>query len=708
MKDLIKKYTDQGFKIFPCNADKTPATSTGFKAAHSDYNLLCKQFYRQDMLIGLPTGSENGIVVVDIDIKDGRSVDELKEALKEYGEFPPTFEVETMSGGRHLYYRVNETGLSAHTHFFDKSLPVDLRGGGGYVCAGDYKRYFPLDVEDIDNIRSLMAELPEWIENYRKTEYFEPVEGVILPDTEIWELRSALACIDADDRDTWVKVGMALKSTGSLQAKGIFTEWSMKSDKFDAVDQEKKWKSFKPADVTIASIFHMAKEKGWVTTYEKTAPVMISDKEIEQRLSEIKSYEKKPFPKELLNPPGFVGEVVEYMNSQAWRDQPILSVAAAITFAGALMGRRFQAKDGMRTNIYCMGIGETGCGKDNARSCIKKIIEQCNDSGMANFCTVENIASETSIYSALTLEPSPIFLLDEIGIFFKTTQGNNASHLIGVPAALLKLFTSSDIMTSGKSYADTKKQIRVNQPNLCIYGTATPGQFFDNLSKENLEQGLLGRMLVFESEEARPPAKRYVDKKKPSTDLTDKVKWLFHHTKNHNPEGNVSGVEIVNPLVVPLTIEADEMIWNFTQEMDEAFHQAKRDGRVYEIYTRCVEIAKKVALILAVGCHVGEAQPIIEPLHMDYAIKLSRFLFEALHYSVENKISNSTQEKNVQKVLQIVRSNGKITISDLTRKCQHLKSSERKDIIETLKEAKLIEEFLEDVNGKKRRVFIAL
>lgn len=708
MKELIKKYTDQGFKIFPCNADKTPATSNGFKDAHSNYDLLCKQFFKQDMLIGLPCGSENHIVVIDIDIKDGRSVDELKEALKEYGEFPPTFEVETMSGGRHLYYRVENTNLSAHTHFFDKTLPVDLRGNNGYICAGDYKRYFPLDVDDIDDIRSLMSPLPDWIENYRKTDYVEPLEGVILPDTEIWELRSALACIDADDRDTWVKVGMALRSTGSLQAKGIFTEWSMKSDKFDPVDQEKKWKSFKPSDITIATIFHMAKEKGWVTTYEKTAPQIMSDEQITQKLSEIKSYERKPFPKELLNPPGFVGEVVEYMNSQAWRDQPILSVAASLAFAGALMGRRVQSRDGMRTNIYCMGIGETGCGKDNARACIKRIIEQCNDAKMEYFCTVENIASETSIYSALTLEASQIFLLDEIGIFFKTTQGHNANHLIGVPAALLKLFTSSDIRTSGKSYADTKKQIRINQPNLCIYGTATPGQFFDNLSKENLEQGLLGRMLVFESEDPRPPAKRHIEKKRPSADLIEKVKALFHKPTNCAPEGNVAGSEIVNPQIIPLTHEADEMIWKFTQEMDDAFHLAKKNGGVYEIYTRCVEIAKKVALIIAVGCHVYDDQPIIEALHMDYAIKLSRFLFESLHFNVENKISSSAQEKNLQKILQIIRSNGKISISDLTRKCQHLKSGERKDIIETLKEAKLIEEFLEDINGKKRRVFIAL
>jgi replicative DNA helicase len=94
-------------------------------------------------------------------------------------------------------------------------------------------------------------------------------DGLMLPESEVREIRSALAYLDADDRDMWVKVGMCLKSTHTVQAKGLWTEWSMKSPKFDPVDQEKKWKTFKPTDITIASIFAIAKSYGWVTTYNE-------------------------------------------------------------------------------------------------------------------------------------------------------------------------------------------------------------------------------------------------------------------------------------------------------------------------------------------------------------------------------------------------------------------------------------------------------
>lgn len=274
LKTLVEKYVNQGFKIFPCNSDKTPCTVHGFKNAHDNKEILYKQFYKSDMLIGLPTGNVNNCIVIDIDIKDGRSVDELKEELKQYGELPETLEVETMSGGRHLYYKCDSTQLSSHSKFFDTSLPVDIRGNNGYVIGANYKNYFPLDIddEDFEDLKSLMAELPDWIENYKKStsDYQDiPLEN-FLPESEIREIRSALSYISSDDRDMWVNVGMALKNTGAPQAKGLWTEWSMKSDKFDPIDQEKKWKTFKPNDITIASIFHIAKQNGWFSTYEES------------------------------------------------------------------------------------------------------------------------------------------------------------------------------------------------------------------------------------------------------------------------------------------------------------------------------------------------------------------------------------------------------------------------------------------------------
>ncbi|MBC7621482.1 MAG: PriCT-2 domain-containing protein [Candidatus Saccharibacteria bacterium] len=100
---------------------------------------------------------------------------------------------------------------------------------------------------------------------------------VVIPKTPIKSLSvhqlgrvdSALAAISADDRDTWVRVGLALREElGTETGYKLWLAWSMKSIKFDADDAEATWSSFKDqatgAVVTLGSIFYLAKENGWI------------------------------------------------------------------------------------------------------------------------------------------------------------------------------------------------------------------------------------------------------------------------------------------------------------------------------------------------------------------------------------------------------------------------------------------------------------
>ena len=77
------------------------------------------------------------------------------------------------------------------------------------------------------------------------------------------ELRSALSAIPSDDYDIWIKIGLALKPHGE---KGflLFRNWSSTSAKYQGEDEiREKWETFKPEEITIGSIFYLAKEKGW-------------------------------------------------------------------------------------------------------------------------------------------------------------------------------------------------------------------------------------------------------------------------------------------------------------------------------------------------------------------------------------------------------------------------------------------------------------
>ncbi len=79
------------------------------------------------------------------------------------------------------------------------------------------------------------------------------------------EVQAALKLIEADDYETWIKAGLALKQSLGDSSFDIWDEWSSKSANYDGTDACRKlWDSFNPdGTLTIGSIFHWAKERGW-------------------------------------------------------------------------------------------------------------------------------------------------------------------------------------------------------------------------------------------------------------------------------------------------------------------------------------------------------------------------------------------------------------------------------------------------------------
>lgn len=74
---------------------------------------------------------------------------------------------------------------------------------------------------------------------------------------------SALQFISPIERDVWVQMGMALQSEHGDAARDIWLDWSRQADSFKEQDARAVWKSFKGRGVSIASLFHEAKQQGW-------------------------------------------------------------------------------------------------------------------------------------------------------------------------------------------------------------------------------------------------------------------------------------------------------------------------------------------------------------------------------------------------------------------------------------------------------------
>jgi len=86
-------------------------------------------------------------------------------------------------------------------------------------------------------------------------------------------IREALQFIPAHDRDTWVHMGMAIKSELNESGFTLWDDWGQNADSYSVKDARDVWKSIKPGGkVTIASLFHKAKANGWQPSKPYTPP----------------------------------------------------------------------------------------------------------------------------------------------------------------------------------------------------------------------------------------------------------------------------------------------------------------------------------------------------------------------------------------------------------------------------------------------------
>jgi putative DNA primase/helicase len=74
---------------------------------------------------------------------------------------------------------------------------------------------------------------------------------------------SALQFVSPIERPLWVAIGMAIQSEFGDAGREMWLDWSRQADSFRELDARAVWKSFKGRGVSIASLYHEAKQNGW-------------------------------------------------------------------------------------------------------------------------------------------------------------------------------------------------------------------------------------------------------------------------------------------------------------------------------------------------------------------------------------------------------------------------------------------------------------
>jgi len=90
---------------------------------------------------------------------------------------------------------------------------------------------------------------------------------------------SALSFVPPHDRETWVRMGMAIKSEFSEDGFEAWDAWSQGADSYDARSAKSVWRSISAAGkIGIGSLFHEAAANGWRDNGEHRGPLTEQEK----------------------------------------------------------------------------------------------------------------------------------------------------------------------------------------------------------------------------------------------------------------------------------------------------------------------------------------------------------------------------------------------------------------------------------------------
>ena len=179
-----------GWRVFPLRPDTgTPAFTAWPERATTDPERI-REWYTGDFArcgVGIATGPESGIWVLDIDVKDADGFSSLRELTHAHGstveDFTRTMVVRTPSGGAHVYFRWDAaSGTEGGVRNSSKQLApgLDVRGIRGYVRAGGLGAYRIVEREGRAHTRITSA--PEWLVSLCKKRRSAPAEPVTNAD----------------------------------------------------------------------------------------------------------------------------------------------------------------------------------------------------------------------------------------------------------------------------------------------------------------------------------------------------------------------------------------------------------------------------------------------------------------------------------------------------------------------------------------------
>lgn len=582
-----------------------------------------------------------GHLIIDVDARNGgvESFKRLCEDVPDVVDAAYVVNTGSGNGSQHHYFSMPEA--VAMVQHLEKYPGIDFKASGYVIGAGSLHasgcRYesvcgYPQDITPAPQALVDMLRKPE--------RHRVAMEGQHI-DVSEKDISTLLEYVNPDlPYESWVKVGMAVHHCLGGNGFDIWDSWSARGSKYSGSSQlERHWHSFgKSANPAgYGTILHYAREGGYVedVTFE-----------YQPEHDDHSAVELDTTAVDLLRPPGFVGELTQWINDQCLYPRENLAVAAALCAVAGLAGMRYvDTMDDMSANLIAFCVAGSGTGKEAVQQAYLKIMRTAGVQGAVH----GGFKSEQELMRNLIRHQAAFYSVDELGLVLRKLENaskrGGASYLEGIVGLVMSVYSKAngylpitgdlkeeirellrkelsraekqlEEIPADSGSAQRKEQIEseidrvrlalktiddgLHNPYLTILGYTTPVTFNDLMGFEQATNGFMARAMIFSDLETNPKRKTKFSKAAMTQAMETTIRNLYapgayDMLERGQPRVEHNGEKTPLPTTPDAVTLLDDVYAKFHSMADEQ----KGATGLEAIPRRGYELASKVSLALA-------------------------------------------------------------------------------------------------------------
>lgn len=373
---------------------------------------------------------------------------------------------------------------------------------------------------------------------------------------------------------------------------------------------------------------------------------------------------------DLMSPPGFVGDVTDWIDGQCRYPRRRLCVAAALSAIGNIGGMsHYDSYGGVTANLIAFCVAASSTGKE----AVMQAFNELHISAGIQQALQGTIKSEQEVTRNLIEHQASFYSIDEIGIFLNKVrsaqQRGGASYLEGVFGTIMsayskangKMLLGGDVsrdlrkvyvaaLSRAKEHADEEAEAGalrmldmiksgLDRPFMSIVGFTTPSTFDGMMDGETASQGFLGRAIIVSERDINPhPRKNFKRVDMPIT-MAGRLALLY----GGDPDGD--RVEHAGPRRdVRTTDEAQQALFDLAFWWIEYadFVGEKMGEAAIAMIRRCIEAVAKISFILSLDEGVRT---------IDHVRWAAAFVKDEIDYKTSLVFANDNAAKKPQDAL---------------------------------------------------------